>query len=342
MRNVQLITAKKPTDLYAGLKRYLAEPGEDHALPFFFFVNSNSRGALEHISLHKGHQVVMGNMHHKRETVWAIRNEYHHPYLAVSFSKQFNGAAICVQADFLSKLQAEQENILFQTRMTHLWSMKPERTIQFVTFFIDASKLSTSFWTTRDPQVLRNKLEVTLKKKQKELLSYFEEKQGIQFASTVSIAPKSIKEDILKKEKLQVILQGILRILLSEQESVMCKQEKEDIGLQKACELLIANFFEPAPTLNELSAIVGVNRRKFQEMFKNKYGFNFYHFYQQKRFEYIEFLIEEKGFNIFESLQLLGIKNQTHFTRQFERFMGKKLNDCKMKKPPHVAQSIID
>lgn len=342
MRNVQLINARKPSDVFEGLKKYLAAPGEDHKLPFFFFVDSHSRGALEYIPLHNGHHVLLGNMCYKRETVWAIRNEYEQPFLGISFSKQYKGATTCVQADFLSKLQGEHDDILFQTRMTQLWSIKPDRAIQFITFFVDISKLSNGFWNSEDPMIVRNKLEMILKKKYKELTSYFDKHKIIHFSSTVSIAPKSTKEDIVKREKLQLIQNRILQILLSEQEGVMGKQEIEAMDLQKACELLVANFLEPAPTLDELAAVVGVNRRKFQELFKQKYGCNFYHFYQKKRFEYIQFLIEEKGFSIVESLQLIGVKNQTHFSRQFERFTGKKLSDCKVRRPPHVALSIID
>ena len=342
MRNVQLISAKKPTDLFEGLKKYLSEPGEEHNLPFYFFVNAQARGALEHIVLPTGHEVITGNMLHRKETVWAIRNEYKQPFLTVSFSRQYEGAAICVQAEFLSKLQMEESNILFQTRMTHLWSMKPERTIQFITFFIDVTKLSKGFWASKDALMVRNKLEIALKKKQKELIAFFEKKNGLYFTTSASIIPKSVREELLKKDALHSIQQGILQILLAEHEGVIGRKETQDIQLQKACELLVANFLEEPPTLDEMSAMVGVNRRKFQEMFRLKYKVNFYQFYQKKRFEYVQFLIEDKGFGISESLQLLGIKNQTHFARQFERFMGKNLIDCKMKRPPHVAQSIID
>jgi AraC-like DNA-binding protein len=92
---------------------------------------------------------------------------------------------------------------------------------------------------------------------------------------------------------------------------------------------LTNDFKNPPPTLNELTKSSGLNRQKFQTLFKEYFGKPFYQYYQDARFSYAKDLIANKGYNISEAAYMIGYKNISYFSRHFEKVTNLKLSDLK-------------
>jgi AraC-like DNA-binding protein len=102
------------------------------------------------------------------------------------------------------------------------------------------------------------------------------------------------------------------------------KQAHELKMIQLAAKELIKSFSIEPPSLHELSRMTGMNRQKFQNIFKQYYGKSFYQYYQDARFEYAKKLIEQKGYNSSEAAYAIGFKNNSHFARTFAKYFGNK------------------
>jgi AraC-like DNA-binding protein len=141
--------------------------------------------------------------------------------------------------------------------------------------------------------------------------------------------------DLEKNEKTEIILKLIINslwvIFPNEQETISDKARLEIMGIRQAEQKLMADFSNDAITLDELAKIAGVNRVKFQELFKKMYGYSFYAYYQKGRFDYAKKLIQEENYNLTDAAYAVGFKNLTHFSRQFERLMGVKPMQLKYK-----------
>ncbi len=141
--------------------------------------------------------------------------------------------------------------------------------------------------------------------------------------------------DLEKSEKINIVLSLItnsLKIIFpNENEYISEKTQFEIMGIRQAEQKLMEDFSNDAITLDELAKIAGVNRVKFQELFKKLYGNSFYVYYQKGRFNYAKKLIAEENYNLCDAAYAVGFKNLTHFSRQFERLMGVKPMQFKSK-----------
>jgi AraC-like DNA-binding protein len=141
--------------------------------------------------------------------------------------------------------------------------------------------------------------------------------------------------DLGKSEKTKIILKLITNslwvIFPNENEHISEKARLEIMGIRQAEHKLMEDFSTDVITLDELAKIAGVNRVKFQELFKKLYGCSFYVYYQKGRFNYAKKLIMEENYNLSDAAYAVGFKNLTHFSRQFERLMGIKPMQLKCK-----------
>jgi AraC-like DNA-binding protein len=92
---------------------------------------------------------------------------------------------------------------------------------------------------------------------------------------------------------------------------------------------LTSDFKKPPLILEELCKMTGLNRQKFQKIFKDYYGKTFYQHYQEARFNYAKDLIENKSYNISETAYMTGFKHISHFAKQFEKLTGIKPSNLK-------------
>lgn len=92
--------------------------------------------------------------------------------------------------------------------------------------------------------------------------------------------------------------------------------------MREAERRMTADFTVDSYNLKELSEMVGVSTKKFQILFKEMFGASYYHYYQKKRFDYVQDLILHHHFSVKQAAQAIGYKNLTFFSRQFKRIMG--------------------
>lgn len=113
---------------------------------------------------------------------------------------------------------------------------------------------------------------------------------------------------------------------------VLCFERKQNSDIERlkdAERVLMRNFNCPPPTLEELCKIACMNHLKFQKLFKEHYGFNFYQYYQNYRLRHAKNLIEFNHYNVTEAAISIGYKNLSYFTRHFEKFFGYKPSELK-------------
>jgi AraC-like DNA-binding protein len=133
-----------------------------------------------------------------------------------------------------------------------------------------------------------------------------------------------------RQRNLNQLAHRCISFILGHEYSLWTEQQKVD--LQKiilAEKELTSNFRTPPLSLKELSKITGLNRRKFQELFKEYYGKPFFQYYQEARFLYAKELIEKEGFNISEAAYMTGFKHVSYFSKYFESITGIKPSKLK-------------
>lgn len=123
--------------------------------------------------------------------------------------------------------------------------------------------------------------------------------------------------DLEKIQKTEIILKLITNnfriIFLNKHEHISEKTRLEILGIRQAEQKLMKDFSIDVITLDELAKIAGVNRVKFQELFKKLYGNSFYVRYQKGRFSYDKKLIIEENYNLCDVACAAGFKNLSHF-----------------------------
>ncbi len=117
--------------------------------------------------------------------------------------------------------------------------------------------------------------------------------------------------------------------------SLECIQEKKEIQftckflsdqegrnrIYKAKDILLNNLGDPI-TIKELSRKVAMNECYLKKGFKEIYGTTIFDFYQQKRMEYAQTLLNEKGCNVTEVSIMLGYSSISHFSAAFKKYTG--------------------
>jgi AraC-like DNA-binding protein len=133
------------------------------------------------------------------------------------------------------------------------------------------------------------------------------------------------QELIAKQKKLERLASIAINNIWGNTYSDLPMKEKLEInGIMRAERYLLSDFSKEPLVLEELAKIAGVNRVKFQDLFKVIYGTTFYNHFQKARFSFAKELIENKNFNIAEASDAVGYKNVSHFSTKFEKYIGLK------------------
>jgi AraC-like DNA-binding protein len=122
---------------------------------------------------------------------------------------------------------------------------------------------------------------------------------------------------VQKKQIINCISENVLNSILFPNDV----RKKISNGLKEAEQLLIKDF-RNQPDLNTLSRVAGMNRVKFQQEFKKKYGLSFYQYYQKHRFQHAEQLIKLLNYSVSEAAYATGYKHLGHFSREFFKING--------------------
>ncbi len=132
-------------------------------------------------------------------------------------------------------------------------------------------------------------------------------------------------EKIYLLGKTQELLLYSLECLQGKKEiQFVCKFLSDEEGrnrIYKARDILLDNLGDPI-TIKGLSRKVAMNECYLKKGFKEIYGTTIFDFYQQKRMEYAETLLNEKGYNVTEVSLILGYSSISHFSAAFKKYTG--------------------
>lgn len=91
--------------------------------------------------------------------------------------------------------------------------------------------------------------------------------------------------------------------------------------IRKAKEIMIARMAEP-PSLNELSAEIGLSLKKLKAGFKQVYGDSVYGFLFDYKMEYARKMLESNQYNVNEVGLKVGYSTASHFIAAFKKKYG--------------------
>ena len=77
-------------------------------------------------------------------------------------------------------------------------------------------------------------------------------------------------------------------------------------------------------SIKELKSIAGMNELKLRKLFKQIFGMGIYDYYQHLRMNEAARLLREDNISVSETAYKIGYDNLGHFTRVFEKHVGKK------------------
>jgi len=142
--------------------------------------------------------------------------------------------------------------------------------------------------------------------------------------------------DIVKKEplpalnnyyyklKILELLFYLFQSLSKRQRSSHQKLSVRDIdAVYKVRERLVMSL-EKSPTVSDLKQIAGMNELKMRRLFTQVFGQGIYDYYQHMRMQEAARLLREEKLSVSETGYRLGFENLSHFSRVFEKHIGKK------------------
>ena len=97
--------------------------------------------------------------------------------------------------------------------------------------------------------------------------------------------------------------------------------EKNVRKIRKAKEIILSQMTEP-PTLQELSAEIGLNIKKLKEGFKQIYGDTVYGYLLDHKMNEARSMLNSKQYNINEISLKLGYSTSSHFIVAFKKKFG--------------------
>ncbi|RZJ89685.1 MAG: AraC family transcriptional regulator [Chryseobacterium sp.] len=86
----------------------------------------------------------------------------------------------------------------------------------------------------------------------------------------------------------------------------------------------IASSLSRPSTIAELKQIAGMNELKLRKIFKQVFGMGIYDYYQHLRMKEAARLLHEENLSVSEAGYQMGFENLGHFTKVFEKHIGKK------------------
>jgi AraC-like DNA-binding protein len=144
------------------------------------------------------------------------------------------------------------------------------------------------------------------------------------------IAQKDSDSVQKRRENLNQLSHEIINMVLGDKYSMWSNSQKMDLQMVILAEKELIKDFKKAPlTLDELAKIAGMNRQKFQKVFKEYFEKPFFQYYQEARFIHAKELIEKKGYNVSEAAYQIGFKNVSYFSRYFVKYFGIKPSEIK-------------
>lgn len=136
-------------------------------------------------------------------------------------------------------------------------------------------------------------------------------------------APGALK-DYYYKLKAMELLFYLFQSLSKRGQSIHQKLSEADINsIYKVRDRLISSLDKPTP-IAKLKQIAGMNEPKMRKIFIQIFGMGIYDYFQQYRMKEAARLMREEQLSVSEAGYEMGFENLSHFSRVFEKHMGKK------------------
>lgn len=126
------------------------------------------------------------------------------------------------------------------------------------------------------------------------------------------------------KLKAMELLFYLFQSLSKREKSVHQKLSDKDIrSVYKVRDQLVSSLQQPA-TIEELKQIAGMNELKMRQLFTQVFGMGIYDYYQHLRMKEAARLLRDEKLSVSETGYKMGFQNLSHFSRVFEKHIGKK------------------
>jgi AraC-like DNA-binding protein len=146
--------------------------------------------------------------------------------------------------------------------------------------------------------------------------------------STVNDIAKKEEPGTMKsyhyKLKAMELLFYLFQSLSKREKSIQQKLSESDIkSIYKVRDKLVSSLHKPS-AISELKKIAGMNELKMRKLFTQVFGMGIYDYYQHLRMKEAARLLRDEKLSVSEVGYQIGFENLSHFTRVFEKHIGKK------------------
>lgn len=126
------------------------------------------------------------------------------------------------------------------------------------------------------------------------------------------------------KLKAMELLFYLFQSLSNRETSVHQKlSDKEIKVIYRVRDQLVSRLHKPS-SIAELKRIAGMNELKMRQVFRQVFGMGIYDYYQYLRMKEAARILREEKLSVSETGYKMGFENLGHFTRVFEKHIGKK------------------
>lgn len=126
------------------------------------------------------------------------------------------------------------------------------------------------------------------------------------------------------KMKATELLYHLFTSLKKRESAAVLKLHAKDIqAIYQVRDQIVSSLCQPR-SIAELKQIAGMNELKLRKIFTQVFGMGIYEYYQHVRMKEAARLLREERVSVSEAGYQMGFENLGHFTKMFERHIGKK------------------
>jgi len=135
--------------------------------------------------------------------------------------------------------------------------------------------------------------------------------------------PNALKSFYYKTKAMELLLYLFESLKRREIATGQKLNRKEIEAIYQVRDKIVSSLSRPS-TIAELKQIAGMNELKLRRIFKQIFGMGIYDYYQHLRMKEAARLLHEEKLSVSEAGFQMGFENLGHFTKVFEKHIGKK------------------
>lgn len=135
--------------------------------------------------------------------------------------------------------------------------------------------------------------------------------------------PGTLKSYYYKLKAMELIF-CLFESLRKREKSVHQQLSEADIqSIYRVRDKIVSSLSKPS-SIDELKQVAGMNELKLRKIFTQVFGMGIYDYYQHLRMKEAARLLREEQLSVTEAGYQMGFENISHFSRVFEKHIGKK------------------